>query len=191
MSSPATALDLYRHDRLSTPPVARLFLYTLSSSLLTFFLGAISGGKKTSYQFLAENAHRLPTTHQGWYFYHKTKNYRVMFGGIKSGFRYASRTMIWTLLYTGTETVLDRARGTIDCLNSTTAALSTAAIFSWKNGFSRQLTARTIKMSALVGLSLGIMQDGLIWARGGRVWYLEKILNQRPTSVNEEMTSAS
>lgn len=171
--------DQSRHDRLSMPPAARLFLFTVSSSLLTFLLGAISGGRRTSYQFLAENAHRLPRTHQGWYFYHKTKNYRVMFGGIKSGFRYASRTMVWTLLYTGTEAALDKTRGTVDFINSTTAAITTAGIFSWRNAFSKQLTRRTMRMSVLVGLSVGIMQDGMLWAKGERVWYLERLMGNR------------
>lgn len=186
--SSLNSMEAFQHDRLSTPPAARLFLYTISSSLLTFFLGAVSGGKKTSYQFLAENAHRLPTTHQGWYFYHKTKNYRVMFGGIKSGFKYASRTMIWTLMYTGTEATLDRVRGTIDCLNSTTAAITTAGLFSWKNRFSRQLGTRTVKMSALVGFGLGAMQDGLLWARGERVWYLEKVLGRQQGVLGDQIS---
>lgn len=165
----------HRHERLSLPPGPRLFFFTLSSSVLTFFLGAIAGGKKTSYQFLAENAHRLPRTHQGWYFYHKTKNYRVMYGGITNGVRYAGRTMIWTLLYVGTEAALDRTRGTIDALNSTASAVVTAGVFSYKNKFSRQLTLRTIRMSGLVGLSIGLIQDGLIHAKGGRIWYLERL----------------
>ncbi|CCG82356.1 Putative uncharacterized protein [Taphrina deformans PYCC 5710] len=173
----------FRNERLSLPPAPRLFLYTVSSSLLTFVLGAMSGGKKTSYQFLAENAHRLPRTHQGWYFYHKTKNYRVMLGGIQSGFKYAGRTMGWTLLYASTETALDRIRGTIDAANTVAAAVGTAGIFSWKNGFSRQLTKRTLRMSLLVGLGIGALQDGLIWAKGGRIWYLERLLDDSLTGV--------
>lgn len=184
-----SGLKTYAEERLSLPPGPRLFLFTVSSSLLTFVLGAISGGKKTSYQFLAENAHRLPTTHQGWYFYHKTKNYRVMYGGITSGFRYAGRTMIWTLLYAGTEAALDRVRGTIDAANSTAAAVATATMFSYRHGFSRQLTRRTIRMSGLVGLGLGLVQDGMIWGKGGRVWYLERLLGSYSTRKLSSMAS--
>ena len=36
-----------------------------------------------SLRFLAENVHRPPTTVQGWYFYNKTKNYKVILGGLK------------------------------------------------------------------------------------------------------------
>lgn len=167
------------NDRLSLPTIPRLTLITLSSSVVTFFIGSIAGGKKTAYQFLAENAHRMPRTHQGWYFYHKTKNYRVMFGGIKAGFSYARRTMLWTALYTGMEASLDGSRDTVDAGNSVVAAILTASLFSWRNGFSRQLTKRTVRMSGLVGLGLGILQDGLIYAKGGRIWYLERLQSKR------------
>lgn len=103
-----------------------------------------------------------------------------MYGGITNGVRYAGRTMIWTLLYVGTEATLDRSRGTIDALNSTMSAIATAGVFSYKNKFSRQLAARTVRMSGLVGLSIGLIQDGLIHAKGGRVWYLEKLAGISP-----------
>ncbi|KAJ1308508.1 hypothetical protein OPQ81_004212 [Rhizoctonia solani] len=50
-----------------------------------FVLGLTRGARHASLRFLAENAHRRPTTVQGWYFYKKTKNYRVMWGGLKGG----------------------------------------------------------------------------------------------------------
>jgi len=48
-------------------------------------LGAYRGGRMASLRFLAENAHRAPKTVKGWYFYNKTKNYRMMYGGLKEG----------------------------------------------------------------------------------------------------------
>ena len=158
-------------DRLSLPPGDRLILLTTSCSFVTFFLGALNGGKKTSYQFLAENAHRLPRTHQGWYFYHKTKNYRVMQGGIQAGFKYAGKTLLWTTLFAGTEAVLDGVRGQVDFLNTTVSACATALGFSRYNSFSKQLTRRTVRMAGVTGLSLGLLQDALIYAKGGSVWY--------------------
>lgn len=109
-----------------------------------------------------------------------------MYGGILSGFRYARQTIVWTALYVGTEAILDRVRGTVDFLNTTAAAASSAALFSWRNGFSRQLTVRTIRLSGTVGLGLGLLQDTLIYAKGGRIWYLEKIFQEGP----KETTSA-
>lgn len=48
-------------------------------------LGMIRGSRTASLRFLAENAHRAPTTVRGWYFYNKTKNYQMMFEGLKEG----------------------------------------------------------------------------------------------------------
>jgi hypothetical protein len=48
-------------------------------------LGFYRGGRMASLRFLAENAHRAPKTFKGWYLYNKTKNYRMMYGGLKDG----------------------------------------------------------------------------------------------------------
>ena len=48
-------------------------------------LGVYRGGRMASLRFLAENAHRAPKTVKGWYFYNKTKNYRMLYGGLKAG----------------------------------------------------------------------------------------------------------
>ena len=48
-------------------------------------LGFYRGGRMASLRFLAENAHRAPKTIKGWYLYNKTKNYRIMYGGLKGG----------------------------------------------------------------------------------------------------------
>ncbi|ORY87086.1 hypothetical protein BCR37DRAFT_376472 [Protomyces lactucae-debilis] len=166
-------------DRLGLPPLPRLVVATSLCSLTTFALGALSSGKRCAHQFLAENAHRLPRTHQGWYFYHKTKNYRVAFGAIKGGVRYACRAAGWTGLYVSSEALLDWARGgTMDAGNSALAALATAGLFSYKNGFSRQLTRRTMRLSGLAGLTAGLLQDVVTTHKGGRIWYIEGIKRQ-------------
>lgn len=65
-----------------------------------FGLGLVSGvltaGKRAGLVFMAENAHRLPDTVQGWYFYSKTKNYKVMLGAAKGGLKQGVRLGIWT-----------------------------------------------------------------------------------------------
>lgn len=50
-------------------------------------IGIVRGGRTTALRFLAENAHRPPRTVRGWYFYNKTKNYRVLLGGMKGAAR--------------------------------------------------------------------------------------------------------
>jgi hypothetical protein len=45
-------------------------------------IGLVRGSRAAALRFLAENAHRPPTTVRGWYFYNKTKNYKMMLGGL-------------------------------------------------------------------------------------------------------------
>lgn len=45
-------------------------------------IGLVRGSRAAGLRFLAENAHRPPTTVRGWYFYNKTKNYKMMLGGL-------------------------------------------------------------------------------------------------------------
>ncbi|KAG1437714.1 hypothetical protein G6F56_012970 [Rhizopus delemar] len=90
---------------LETKP--RVILITTLGSLWGFSIGAFLGGRQSGLQYLAENAHKLPTTVQGWYFYHKTKNYKMMLGGVKKGIRYAGKTGGLCLLYGSLEATLD------------------------------------------------------------------------------------
>ncbi|KAG0169533.1 hypothetical protein DFQ28_003610 [Apophysomyces sp. BC1034] len=113
---------------LSTKP--RLILMTSVGSFWGFAIGSYLGGRQSGLQYLAENAHRLPTTVQGWYFYHKTKNYRMMLGGVKRGARFATRTGALCLLYGALEAGLDDVRGEPDIFNSMTAGVTTGALFS-------------------------------------------------------------
>lgn len=65
-------------------------------------LGLTRGGRKAAMQFLAENAHKAPKTVKGWYEYNRTKNYRVMLGGLKGagreGLRLGSVAVGWVTL---------------------------------------------------------------------------------------------
>lgn len=113
---------------LSTKP--RLILMTSMGGFWGFSMGAFLGARQSGLQYLAENAHKLPTTVQGWYFYHKTKNYRMMLGGVKRGIRFAGKTGGLCLLYGSLEAALDDVRGEADVVNSVTAGVATGAIFS-------------------------------------------------------------
>lgn len=113
---------------LTTTP--RLLLMTGIGSFWGFSIGAFLGGRQSGLQYLAENAHKLPTTVQGWYFYHKTKNYRMMLGGVKKGVRYAGKTGGLCLLYSSLEAALDDVRGEADVFNSVAAGISTGTVFS-------------------------------------------------------------
>jgi hypothetical protein len=121
---------------LTTQP--RLLLMTSIGSFWGFSMGALLGGRQSGLQYLAENAHKLPTTVQGWYFYHKTKNYRMMLGGVKRGIRFAGKTGGLCLLYGALEAALDDVRGEADIINSVTAGITTGTIFSALSKYLRQ-----------------------------------------------------
>jgi hypothetical protein len=113
----------------------RVILMTTIGSLWGFGIGAFLGGRQSGLQYLAENAHKLPTTVQGWYFYHKTKNYKMMLGGMKKGMRYAGKTGGLCLLYGSLEAALDGVRQEPDVLNSVAAGVMTGTIFSTLSKF--------------------------------------------------------
>ncbi|WFD41789.1 hypothetical protein MPSI1_000425 [Malassezia psittaci] len=82
------------------PPVTlHLPLSTLlvsSAFGIGFMSGLIGGARQTALVYLAENAHRLPRTVQGWYFYNKTKYYRMILGGVQQGSRTGLQLAGWT-----------------------------------------------------------------------------------------------
>ncbi|GAA97065.1 uncharacterized protein L969DRAFT_238168 [Mixia osmundae IAM 14324] len=94
-----------------------LILTPICAGTFGFVSGLLTSAEKASLQFLAENAHRQPTTVQGWYFYQKTKNYRVLLGGARGGLLTGAKLAGWTTAFVGLEEVF------------------------WRHGFSRSRTS--------------------------------------------------
>lgn len=112
--------------RLSIPP--RLMVVPATAFIVGCAIGMVRGGRNASLRFLAENAHRPPTTVQGWYFYKKTKNYKVMWGALKEAGRESVKVTALAASYVGVEEGLERVgwgKG-----KHVGAAVGTAAIFS-------------------------------------------------------------
>ncbi|QPC78236.1 hypothetical protein HYE68_008988 [Fusarium pseudograminearum] len=116
--------------RLSVATPTRLLLGTVSSALVGFSLGATQGGQMAQLRFRAEHAHKMPDTTTGWYFYHKSKNYHAMQGGIREGFRMGFKTGFWSLMALSLESTVDRYRGASDMFSTTIATLTVAGAFS-------------------------------------------------------------
>lgn len=72
----------------------------------------------------------MPDTTTGWYFYHKSKNYHAMQGGIREGFRMGAKTGFWSFAALSLETTVDRMRGCSDMLSTIVATVSVAGMFS-------------------------------------------------------------
>lgn len=81
-------------------------------------------------QYLAENAHRPPKTVEGWYFYHKTKNYRVMARGFQAGAQYGAKLAALTLCFVCAEGLADIIREKADFWNSLLAGTACGAGFA-------------------------------------------------------------
>lgn len=120
-------------QRLSLPFALRLSALTISSMAIGGTLGSFLGGHRASLIFRAENAHRAPTTTSGWYFYHKTKNYRIMRGAVFEGLRTGARVSAWVAMFVVFEDAVDRLRGRVDALGTVVAGLGTGGVFSvWR-----------------------------------------------------------
>lgn len=117
-------------NRLSSTPRNRILLAALAAGMIGAGLGMSHGASMTGLRFRAENAHRLPTSQQGWFLYHKSKNYAVMLGGTKEARRMGSKLAIWTSLFLVIEEIVDRSRRRRDALSTICAGLTTAGIFS-------------------------------------------------------------
>ena len=110
-------------------------------------IGLFRGTRTASLQFLAENAHRAPTTLQGWYFYNKTKNYRMILGGLRQGGVDGIRMGLTGLGWVGFEEGMRRTG--LDEMREVGAGIGTAGTFSavceWRRvgDFRRRLKRHT------------------------------------------------
>ncbi|KAH8830236.1 hypothetical protein DL96DRAFT_1592111 [Flagelloscypha sp. PMI_526] len=81
---------------------SRFIWATGTGMVLGMALGMARGSREAGLRFLAENAHRPPKTVEGWYFYRKTKNYRVMLAagreGGRQGMKLASVCATWATI---------------------------------------------------------------------------------------------
>ncbi|KAK5165788.1 uncharacterized protein LTR77_008711 [Saxophila tyrrhenica] len=186
--------------RLSIPFPERTVLLTTLSAGTGLALGLAHGSTESGLRFRAENAHRLPTSQTGWYLYHKSKNYHVILGGVKEGFKMAGKLGLWSAVFVVMEEGIDRGRAATvrgwrervgrdlgryggdegeekvvprDFVSTVLAGLGTAGAFSAWNGFPLPTAVRLAKMGAKVGLVFGLLQDGVSFARGRRLGYVE------------------
>ena len=122
--------------RLSLPFSVRLVGSTTVSFFAGMALGLSHGAQTSGLRFRAENAHRLPKDATGWYLYHKSKNYHIMFGGVKEGVKMGTKLGFLGGGFFVVEEAVDRLRGTKDFLSTVVAGLGIAGAFSlWSECF--------------------------------------------------------
>ena len=132
MSSPPPEVD----DSASKPaPIRisipdRLYLLPGAAIILGTTIGLFRGSRRASLRFLAENVHRPPTTVQGWYFYNKTKNYRVIMGGLKEAGLEATRLGTTAAGWVCFEEGATRLGSEVESVKEVIAGVGTAGVFS-------------------------------------------------------------
>lgn len=117
-------------ERFSLPYLTRVSTVATGGLLVGMALGLTHGIKTTNLRFRAENSHRFPSTPQGWYLYHKSKNYHLILGGVKEGLKMGPKLAFWTGGLFVLEEALDRMRGTKDFVSTVVAGLGVAGVFS-------------------------------------------------------------
>ncbi|KAI8319548.1 hypothetical protein GQ54DRAFT_265110 [Martensiomyces pterosporus] len=153
-------------------PADRIVAMAMVSGGVGAVCGAYLGGQLSGRQYLAERAHRLPTTVEGWFFYQKWKNYRVLLGGMKGAVRYGGRIGGCVLAYSLIEAGLDRALGEAQMASSVIAGAATAVGISLIAKLPKSSARRAGVAGLGVGLVTGAMQDGLRWKAGSPPAYI-------------------
>ena len=189
----------YANERLSIPLLLRAPLLLATSFTAGFSLGAVHGGSIAAYRYRAENAHRLPTTQTGWYLYQKSKNYHSIIGGVTEGVKLGGILCAWATIFMCCEEAVDNLRGRLfakgdddfaygqrDSASTVVAAMSTAGIYSWKQGLDKFTAARAAKTALKYSFLYGIVQDMAASLRGNRPayvdWALRKAFGVRSTA---------
>ncbi|KAI0320694.1 hypothetical protein OF83DRAFT_1052629 [Amylostereum chailletii] len=139
------------------PP--RFYVVPGSAMLLGTAIGGVRGSREAGMRFLAENAHRPPKTVQGWYFYWKTKNYRMILGGLRGAGADGGKLGFTALGWVTIEEGMRRAGwGEVSEVG---AGLGTAAVFSAMY----RLPAKAAYRTGLLGLLMGATMEGMGWAQ--------------------------
>lgn len=180
------AVDPLRNERFHLDPENRLKTIATISGTVGAALGMYEGIKMSSLRYLTENAHRLPRTVGGWYFYHKKKNYVMITSGgreaVKTGIKYSLAVTSFFAL----EAAFDYARQTKDFLSTAAAG----AVVAFAHGTSKKMSPRQrfshVRKGALMALALGIGEDVMIHFRGGDLWYLRAFRKYMPVSSDTD-----
>ncbi|ODV90619.1 hypothetical protein CANCADRAFT_12039, partial [Tortispora caseinolytica NRRL Y-17796] len=145
--------------RLGIAPMPRTLILSSLFGTAGFFSGFSQGARYAGHRYLAENYHRLPADKQGWYFYHKTRNYVVLRDGLSRGMRTAAAVSAFTIVFCSIEAGIDRVLGNPSWTATTAAAVSTAIPYLVMKGQrSVQLAKSSIQVTVFAA-AFGLLQD--------------------------------
>ncbi|GJJ07313.1 hypothetical protein Clacol_001514 [Clathrus columnatus] len=165
MSSNADEKEQQNAIRIAIP---REF-YVLPGSMMVAgsFLGMFRGGRREGLRYLAENAHRAPTTLQGWYFYNKTKQYRVMLGALKGAGADGMRLGLTAVGWVASEQLLGQVG--LDDVREIGAGISTAAFFSIAYRLPWTAARQALFLGLLTGTTMRMLRFGVERAKAYQV----------------------
>ncbi|KAL5508218.1 hypothetical protein ACEPAH_5837 [Sanghuangporus vaninii] len=138
--------------RLNIP--SRYVILTSGCGVMGMSLGLIRGSRAEGMRFLAENAHRPPTTLRGWYLYKKTKNYRMMWGGLREGGRKALQLGAIGATFAACEDGVDRVG--FGEVKEAGAGVGTAVLFCAFYRLPWVLTRRVVLLGGVVGAGMSL-----------------------------------
>ncbi|KAJ1822565.1 hypothetical protein LPJ56_000671 [Coemansia sp. RSA 2599] len=183
MSGPSPS----RYERLRLETDDRIALMTLLSGGVGALCGGYLGGQLAGRQYLAERAHRLPNTVQGWYFYQKWKNYRVLLGAMKGAARYSGKVGGCVLAYAAIEAAVDRVVGETQVFSSALAGIGSALGMSAIARLPRSSARRACMAGLAVGLLTGAAQDAMRYLQNRppayMLWARQKMIDVKAKAV--------
>jgi hypothetical protein len=170
--------------RLGLPAVARITLFTLGGSIVGGMGGMLSGWTDASMKYLAANSHRLPTSYNGWFFYHKRKTYYCTKNAMGNAFRTGGKIGLFVGTIFSIEALLDKVRGQVDFVNTMMAVCLPGFTYAWYNNMAKVQARELIHKGGKIGLLLGLSQDALQYFRGIDVWYLNEWFGIKPMKLS-------
>ncbi|KAH9853593.1 hypothetical protein C2E23DRAFT_728206 [Lenzites betulinus] len=157
MSSTEHDDELLSAVRIDIPE--RFYLLPGAALIVGTTIGLYRGSRTASLRFLAENAHRTPKTVRGWYLYNKTKNYRVLLGGLKGAGADATKLGLTAAGWVFLEEACTRLG--LDDGREVAAGLGTGTLF----GAVYRLPWKAIRRTAGLGVVIGGTLSALRWSR--------------------------
>ncbi|TID29331.1 hypothetical protein CANINC_002014 [Pichia inconspicua] len=173
--------------RLGLPSPARIALFTIGGTAVGGLGGMLSGWTDASLKYLAANSHRLPTSYNGWFFYHKRKTYYCTKNAMGNAFKNGIKIGGFVGIIFSIEALMDKIRGQVDFVNTMTAILLPGFVYAWYNNMSRVQAKELINKGGKIGLLFGLSQDALQYFRGVDVWYLNRWFGIKPMKLSERL----
>jgi hypothetical protein len=174
-------------NRLGMPAPARVTLFTIGGAFIGGLGGMLGGWTDASMKYLAANSHRLPTSYNGWFFYHKRKTYYCTKDAMGKAFRTGVKVGGFIGVMFSIEAALDWARGQTDFANTMLAVCLPGFGYAWYNQMSRVQAREVIHKGGKIGLTLGLAQDALQYIRGVDVWYLNEWFGIKPVKLSQRL----